>query len=221
MAMSTERSPLPISEPKPIQHGPRSTGLDRLPRSLPLPITSFVGRERELDALIKLIRAPEVRLVTLTGPGGVGKTRLALEIMRAVGGDFAHGVHFISLAPVREAALVPIRGGPGAGRSGQRLRAGDRAPRELAAIPACPARARQHGAGGGCRLSLARGPDRVVPAPQGPGYQPDRARHRRGAAIPRTAAPGAWRRCHRPARCVRLDQAVRATGTASAERRRA
>jgi predicted ATPase/DNA-binding CsgD family transcriptional regulator len=68
----------------------------------------ILGREREIAQLLDLVDTDRVRVLSLLGPGGVGKTRLALEIMRAMGDDFAHGVHFISLAPVREAALVPF-----------------------------------------------------------------------------------------------------------------
>ncbi len=72
--MSTERSTLPNSDPTPIQLVPGATGLDPLPQ----PRTSLMGRERELDIVTRLIGVPEVRLVTLTGQGGAGKTRLAL-----------------------------------------------------------------------------------------------------------------------------------------------
>ena len=74
--------------------------------ALPSPLTPFFGRTREIAALTTLLLREEVRLVTLTGPGGVGKTRLALEVARAVSPDFADGVAFVALAAVRDPDLV-------------------------------------------------------------------------------------------------------------------
>ncbi len=76
--------------------------------SLPAPLTSFIGREREVAALGALLREPDVRLVTLTGVGGVGKTRLALRVAAelAAEGHFADGVVFVDLAAVRDPELV-------------------------------------------------------------------------------------------------------------------
>jgi len=68
--------------------------------NLPLPPTPFVGRERELTDLAELLADPDCRMVTIMGPGGIGKTRLALQAAAQHIGSFAHGVYFVSLAAV-------------------------------------------------------------------------------------------------------------------------
>jgi ATP-dependent Clp protease ATP-binding subunit ClpA len=80
---------------------------DRDPlRSLPpSPLTSFIGRDREVGAVADQMRRPDVHLITLTGPGGVGKTRLALQVAEALKADFG-GVTWIDLAPLDDPALV-------------------------------------------------------------------------------------------------------------------
>ena len=74
--------------------------------NLPAPPNPLIGRERELEDVLDLLARPGVRLVTITGPGGVGKTRLALEAAAAAADDVAGGVCFVSLAPVRDPDLV-------------------------------------------------------------------------------------------------------------------
>jgi predicted ATPase/DNA-binding CsgD family transcriptional regulator len=79
--------------------------LDARRGNLPAPATSLIGRARELAEIVDLVRAN--RLVTLTGVGGVGKTRLALEVGAEMAGQFPDGVWLVELAPVGEAASVP------------------------------------------------------------------------------------------------------------------
>ena len=74
--------------------------------SLPAPLTSFVGREEELEQVSKQL--DEARLVTLNGPGGAGKTRLAVEVAGRRAEQLPDGVWFVPLAPVRDAAGVPL-----------------------------------------------------------------------------------------------------------------
>ena len=72
---------------------------------LPAPLTGLVGRERELRELGQLLRGV-ARLVTLTGPGGVGKTRLGIELAEDVSASYPDGVAFVPLAPLADAELV-------------------------------------------------------------------------------------------------------------------
>lgn len=74
--------------------------------NLPFQSTPFIGRERELESTRALLRRDGVRLVTLTGPGGAGKTRLGLEVARSMLHDFQHGIFFVALAPITDPSLV-------------------------------------------------------------------------------------------------------------------
>ncbi|HLO29861.1 MAG TPA: helix-turn-helix domain-containing protein, partial [Anaerolineales bacterium] len=77
--------------------------------SLPILPTPLIGRQREMDELTQLLRDPQCRLLTLVGPGGIGKTRLAIETASCVPDDFADGVYFVPLAPVNSTRfIVPV-----------------------------------------------------------------------------------------------------------------
>ena len=82
------------------------TGAPAPSGALPVPPTSFVGRGALLDELSALILRPDVRLLTLTGPGGAGKSRVAIELAERVRQAFAGDVMYVSLAAVRDATLV-------------------------------------------------------------------------------------------------------------------
>ena len=159
-------------------------------RRLPAPPNRTVGREHELAAIGERLRASSVRLLTLTGPGGVGKTRLALEAARAVEADFADGAHFVSLAAVHDprtfpAAIVRALGivvlaGESAEPGGRTL------PRRQA-----PAARRRQLRARARRRAVHRRPARRV-------SRADRARHQPRAARacrPRSATPSRRSRC--------------------------
>ena len=74
--------------------------------NLPVPITALVGRNSDLGQLRALVCQPGIRLVTLTGPGGVGKTRLAIDAAAALGETFPQGIYFSALAAVRDADVM-------------------------------------------------------------------------------------------------------------------
>ena len=85
------------------------SGMDEIGRILlPAPVTLFVGRGRETSQLRALLLRNDVRLITLTGPGGAGKTRLALQVAREVATEFLDGAAFVPLASVQNPDLVPI-----------------------------------------------------------------------------------------------------------------
>src|SRR5688572_20333287 len=74
--------------------------------SLPVLSTPLIGRQQEVNELNKLLRDPQCRLVTLVGPGGIGKTRLSIETARQAQNDFVDGVYFVSFAPVNSSRLI-------------------------------------------------------------------------------------------------------------------
>jgi predicted ATPase len=74
--------------------------------AVPAPLTDIVGRGSESEAIMAMLRRPAIRLITLTGPGGIGKTRLAVDVATRVGEEYADGVTFVDLASVREPGQV-------------------------------------------------------------------------------------------------------------------
>jgi predicted ATPase/class 3 adenylate cyclase/Tfp pilus assembly protein PilF len=86
---------------------PPLTSLGSHPTNLPLQPTPFLGREREVQQVVDQVRRPEVRFLTLTGPGGTGKTRLALQAAAELLDDFPDGVYFVPLAALTDPVLVP------------------------------------------------------------------------------------------------------------------
>jgi len=85
----------------------QATAVDELiGGSLPVPMTALLGRDSDVKALRQWLADPAARLITLIGPGGVGKTRLALELARATADEGATRVIFVPLGAVRDAAFV-------------------------------------------------------------------------------------------------------------------
>jgi predicted ATPase/class 3 adenylate cyclase len=85
---------------------PALKSLSRQLHNLPMQPTPLIGREQEVATVCALLRGPEVRLVTLTGPAGVGKTRLGLQVAAELADQFADGVFLVALAPVNDPDLV-------------------------------------------------------------------------------------------------------------------
>jgi predicted ATPase/class 3 adenylate cyclase len=95
--------------------------------NLPAQPTPLVGRERELDEVLAMLRSPVVRLLTLTGPGGTGKTRLGLQAAAELTDEFDDGVFFVALAAVADPALVA----PTIARTLELAESGSRSPEDL------------------------------------------------------------------------------------------
>src|SRR5262245_12424074 len=90
----------------PVEFPPLRT-LDAYRHTLPPQVTPFIGREAEVERVRELLERDEMRLLTLTGPGGIGKTRLALQAAAELLDEYRDGVTFVALAPVRDPAHVP------------------------------------------------------------------------------------------------------------------
>ena len=83
---------------------PAIRSLDSRPNNLPVQVTSFIGREHELEEAAGLLAS--TRLLTLTGPGGTGKTRLALQLAAVAAPSYPDGIWFVALEPLRDPKLV-------------------------------------------------------------------------------------------------------------------
>jgi predicted ATPase/DNA-binding CsgD family transcriptional regulator len=114
-AMALEEASHAVSLPKMFSVEPTATPLEAdasmdgapvLYRNIPVPLTPLIGRERELQTARDLLQRPEVRLVTLTGTGGIGKTLLALSLGNEVLEEFAQGGCFVSLSTTFDSELV-------------------------------------------------------------------------------------------------------------------
>jgi predicted ATPase len=104
----TDRAAFQAAARENLRSGSDSIATDRRAGSIPIHLTSFIGRQDENLAARDLLRGQSTRLVTLTGPGGAGKSRLAARIATELAGEVTGGVHFVELAPVAMAdGVVP------------------------------------------------------------------------------------------------------------------
>lgn len=90
----------------PVQFPPLRGPHDVAPQGLPMQLTRFVGRTGQINDVLKMLT--DHRLVTLAGPGGVGKTRLALQVAEQIAAQFDGGLSFVDLAPVTDPDVVPV-----------------------------------------------------------------------------------------------------------------
>ncbi len=104
-AIRADTLPLQGSRPAPAPSAPAPSSLT-MPAEIPAPTTAFIGRGRELALISQRLESPDCRLLTLVGPGGVGKTSLAIEAARAFAGRHGGGAYLVSLAGVDAPGLL-------------------------------------------------------------------------------------------------------------------
>jgi class 3 adenylate cyclase len=177
---------------------PPIRSLDAGRSNLPEPMTTFVGREAQLDDVVGLVG--EHRLVTLTGPGGTGKTRLAIGAADRLRPGFVDGVCFVALDLVQEASLVPSLVAGALGVAETRERTPTEALTEHLRAAARPRQRRTDPR----RRAVHRRPAEDRTEGQGAGHEPSAAPPLRGAAVFRPTAP--------PSRLVRSPTIRRVTG---------
>ena len=107
LSLSEQQRALLLAAARPELTARMDTPSSTSPINVPLPPTRLIGREQERFRVLALLQRTDVRLLTITGPGGVGKTRLGLQLAYDLSTHFTDGVVFVALAPVLDAALVP------------------------------------------------------------------------------------------------------------------
>lgn len=101
------QDPHPTYAPAPQVPPPASRPLPPVPAgSVPMPLTSLIGRAHEVALIATWVQDPISRLITLVGPGGIGKTRLAVQVAWETSADFTHGLLFVPLTSITEPTLV-------------------------------------------------------------------------------------------------------------------